>query len=78
MNDIELITFGVFIAFFIAIIKAIIQILAERWSKKEWVGLTDEEIESTYMNTINFQENARALEVKLKEKNYDFPNKLQD
>ena len=69
MNDIELITFGVFIAFFIAIIKAIIQILAERWSKKEWVGLTDEEIESTYMDTINFQENARALEAKLKEKN---------
>ena len=37
--------------------------------KREWVGLTDEEIESTYMDTINFQENARALEAKLKERN---------
>jgi hypothetical protein len=46
--------------------------------QRTWVGLTDEEIESTYMDTINFQENARALEVKLKQKNYDFPNKLQD
>jgi len=34
-----------------------------------WVGLTDEEIESVYMNTMNFQQNAKALETKLKEKN---------
>ena len=34
-----------------------------------WVGLTDEEIESVYMDTMNFQQNARALEAKLKEKN---------
>jgi hypothetical protein len=37
--------------------------------KKEWVGLTDEEIESVYMDTLNFQQNAKALEAKLKEKN---------
>ena len=36
---------------------------------REWVGLTDEEIESVYMNTMNFQQNAKALETKLKEKN---------
>jgi len=36
---------------------------------KEWVGLTDEEIEQIYMDTLNFQQNARALEAKLKEKN---------
>ena len=36
---------------------------------KEWVGLTDEEIENIYMETMNFQQNARALEAKLKEKN---------
>jgi len=39
--------------------------------KKEWVGLTDEEIETIYMETMNFQQNARALEAKLKEKNHD-------
>ena len=39
--------------------------------ESEWVGLTDEEIESTYMDTMNFQQNARALESKLKEKNHD-------
>ena len=37
--------------------------------QKEWVGLTDEEIEQIYMDTLNFQQNARALEAKLKEKN---------
>jgi hypothetical protein len=37
--------------------------------KREWVGLTDEEIESIYMNTLNFQQNARALEAILKERN---------
>jgi hypothetical protein len=36
---------------------------------KEWVGLTEQEIETIYMDTMNFQENARALEAKLKEKN---------
>jgi hypothetical protein len=36
---------------------------------KDWVGLTDEEIESVYMDTMNFQQNAKALEAKLKEKN---------
>ena len=37
--------------------------------QRTWVGLTDEEIESVYMDTLNFQQNARALEAKLKEKN---------
>ena len=36
---------------------------------KEWVGLTDEEIEQIYMDTLNFQQNARALEAKLKHRN---------
>jgi hypothetical protein len=36
---------------------------------KEWVGLTEQEIERTYMDTLNFQQNAKALEAKLKEKN---------
>ena len=39
-------------------------------TKREWVGLTDEEIESVYMNTMNFQQNAKALETKLKEKKH--------
>jgi hypothetical protein len=34
-----------------------------------WVGLTDEEIEQVYMETMNFQKMARALEAKLKDKN---------
>jgi hypothetical protein len=37
---------------------------------KEWVGLTDDEIEQIYMDTMNFQQNARNLEAKLKEKNH--------
>ena len=36
---------------------------------KEWVGLTDGKIEQIYMDTLNFQQNARSLESKLKEKN---------
>jgi len=37
--------------------------------KRTWVGLTDEEIESIYMETMNFQQNARRIEAKLKERN---------
>jgi pyruvate/2-oxoglutarate dehydrogenase complex dihydrolipoamide dehydrogenase (E3) component len=37
--------------------------------QRTWVGLTDEEIENIYMETMNFQQNARALEAKLKDKN---------
>ena len=37
--------------------------------KKPWVGLTDEEIESAYMNTNNFERMARVLEDILKGKN---------
>lgn len=36
---------------------------------KEWIGLTNEEIEQAYMDTMNFQKMGRALEAKLKEKN---------
>jgi len=35
--------------------------------KKEWVGLTQEEIENSYVP--NYQEQTRAIEAKLKEKN---------
>jgi len=37
--------------------------------ESEWVGLTDEEIEAIYMDTMNFQKMGRAIEAKLKEKN---------
>jgi len=43
MSDVELILFGIATGFFIVIFKAIIQTLAERWSKKEWVGLTEDD-----------------------------------
>jgi len=43
--------------------------MADQLNPKEWVGLTDEEIEQVYMDTMNFQKMARALEAKLKEKN---------
>ena len=43
MNDVELILFGVATGFFIVIFKSIIQTIAERWSKKEWVGLTEDD-----------------------------------
>ena len=46
-----------------------IESIKEALETKKWVGLTDEEIESVYMNTMNFQQNAKALETKLKEKN---------
>jgi hypothetical protein len=59
-------------------ITAIKKALKTKDEPRTWVGLTDEEIESTYMDTMSFQQNAKALEAKLKEKNYDFPNKLQD
>ena len=38
-------------------------------AERTWVGLTDEEIEQIYMDTMSFQQNARALETKLKERN---------
>ena len=44
MNDIELIAFGFCTAFFVVVFKAIVQTLVESWSKKEWVGLTDEDM----------------------------------
>jgi hypothetical protein len=46
-----------------------IESIKEALETKEWTGLTDEEIESVYMDTLNFQQNAKALEAKLKEKN---------
>jgi hypothetical protein len=46
-----------------------IEIIKEALETKEWVGLTEEEIETIYMDTMNFQEMGRALEAKLKERN---------
>jgi hypothetical protein len=37
--------------------------------QRTWIGLTDEEIEQAYMDTINFQKMGRILEAKLKGKN---------
>jgi hypothetical protein len=37
------------------------------YPKQEWVGLTQEEIEDSYVP--NYQEQTRAVEAKLKEKN---------
>jgi|GEM_PF-2618912 len=41
----------------------------ERLKKREWVGLTDEEIEHAYMHTVDFVDMARVLEDILEEKN---------
>ena len=38
-------------------------------SKKEWQGLTDEEIEKLYLGSFDEGQFARAIEAKLKEKN---------
>jgi hypothetical protein len=43
--------------------------LEEAQSKKEWVGLTDEEIKNSMRGHNTQVEFARALEAKLKEKN---------
>jgi len=45
------------------------QILKEIKPQREWVGLTDEEIEHAYMHTANFVDMARVLEDILQEKN---------
>jgi hypothetical protein len=37
------------------------------YPQRTWVGLTDEEIENSYVP--NYQEQTRAIEAKLKEKN---------
>jgi hypothetical protein len=50
-------------------ITAIKKSLETKDEPRTWVGLTDEEIETIYMDTMNFQQNAKALEAKLKEKN---------
>ena len=69
MNDVELIIFGVFISFFVAIIKAIIQTLAERWSKKEWVELTDEDKQKLVAEHHDWESLYLAVQAKLKDKN---------
>jgi len=69
MNDVELIIFGVFISFFVAIIKAIIQTLAERWSKKEWVELTDEDKQKLVAEHHDWESLYFAVQAKLKDKN---------
>jgi len=50
-------------------IKAIKEALKTKDEQRTWVGLTDEEIEAIYMDTMNFQKMGRAIEAKLKEKN---------
>jgi len=50
-------------------IEAIKEALETKNEPRTWVGLTDEEIESIYMETMNFQQNARRIEAKLKERN---------
>jgi len=69
MNDVELIIFGVFISFFVAIIKAIIQTLAERWSKKEWVELTDEDKQKLVAEHHDWESLYFAVQAKLKKRN---------
>jgi hypothetical protein len=50
-------------------IKAIKEALKTKDEPRTWIGLTDGEIESTYMDTMNFQKMGRAIEAKLKERN---------
>ena len=38
--------------------------------KREWVGLTDEEIESATDGVLGYKDYSRAIEAKLEEKNY--------
>ena len=69
MNDVELIAFGFCTAFFVVIFKAIIQTLAEKWSKKEWVDLTEKEILDCFRIDMTEVEIGRAIEAKLKGRN---------
>jgi len=43
MSDIELLAFGFCTAFFVVVLKSIVQTLVESWSKKEWVELTEDD-----------------------------------
>ena len=43
--------------------------LAQPEPKREWQGLTDEEIDEAHETTMSFYGFARAIEAKLKEKN---------
>ena len=79
MNDIKYLFLGIATAFFIVITKAIVQTLAERWSKKEWVGLTEEEVknEVEFFFRHSYVDDpdrlflfAQTIEAKLKEKNH--------
>ena len=69
MNDIELIAFGFCTAFFVVIFKAIVQTLVESWAKKEWVGLTYEDMKDEKTHNFDFVNGARWAEEILKEKN---------
>jgi len=69
MNDIELIAFGFCTAFFVVVLKSIVQTLVESWSKKEWVGLTNEDIQKLAAEHHDWESLCFAVQAKLKEKN---------
>jgi hypothetical protein len=73
MSDIELLAFGFCTAFFVVVLKSIVQTLVESWSKKEWVGLTGDEIEASKPPLSNdavvWELAVEWAEAKLKERN---------
>jgi hypothetical protein len=69
MSDIELLAFGFCTAFFVVILKSIVQTLVESWSKKEWVGLNSEDMNDEKTHNFDFIHGARWAEEILKERN---------
>jgi len=69
MSDIELLAFGFCTAFFVVVLKSIVQTLVESWSKKEWVELTDEDIQKLAAEHHDWESLCFAVQAKLKEKN---------
>ena len=69
MSDIELLAFGFCTAFFVVVLKSIVQTLVESWSKKEWVELTNKEILDCFRIDMTEVEIGRAIESQVKEKN---------
>jgi len=69
MSDIELLAFGFCTAFFVVVLKSIVQTLVESWSKKKWVELTNKEILDCFRIDMTEVEIGRAIESQVKEKN---------
>jgi len=69
MSDIELLAFGFCTAFFVVVLKSIVQTLVESWSKKEWVELTDEDKQKLAAEHHDWESLCFAVQAKLKEKN---------